>query len=472
MKKVGIVGGGVAGSTIALRLAGMGVRTVLVEQGESLVNGPPMCHLHAGGNLYRELDDAQCLALLKQSVDTARAYPFALNHRPTVIAIPLRDGGSVDSLLPRLRLLQRTYGELVHADPRNGVLGEPEDYFRLYDREALEELASRDIPDSPVSQEDWLIPVAKSVDLSKFVYPWVMVQEYGLSLFRIAASANMALGQTPFCELLTCHRLTNLTLRDNGSWDMVIQGPEGARTEQVDFVVNACGYRTGEWDNALGVHRQRLVEFKSAYLANWQEQPGSWPEVIFHGERGTPTGMAQFTPYPDGLVQLHGMTEDITLFDGGRVYSSETSAQPELPDRLARKLTLGWHDDVVQQRTRQAIVHMAELVPGFASAKPGGKPLFGAQQVPGNDITLRASDISFAGKNYVRAEIIKASSAIVCAEKIARHLVESGWDMAFPEGLEGPELSLIGALDEGDIEFTACKLAVERGYPASLAKSY
>ncbi len=29
-----------------------------------------------------------------------------------------------------------------------------------------------------------------------------------------------------------------------------------------------------------------------------------WPEVIFHGERGTPNGMAQLTPYPDGFFQL------------------------------------------------------------------------------------------------------------------------------------------------------------------------
>ena len=52
-KSVGIIGGGVAGSTIALHLSKKGVNTILFESGPSLVNGPPMCHLHAGGNLYR-----------------------------------------------------------------------------------------------------------------------------------------------------------------------------------------------------------------------------------------------------------------------------------------------------------------------------------------------------------------------------------------------------------------------------------
>lgn len=50
---VGIIGGGVAGSTIAIKLSQLGIKTVLFEAGPSLINGPPMCHLHAGGALYR-----------------------------------------------------------------------------------------------------------------------------------------------------------------------------------------------------------------------------------------------------------------------------------------------------------------------------------------------------------------------------------------------------------------------------------
>jgi flavin-dependent dehydrogenase len=50
---VGIIGGGIAGSTIALNLAKNGIKSVLIDESSSLVNGPPMCHLHAGGALYR-----------------------------------------------------------------------------------------------------------------------------------------------------------------------------------------------------------------------------------------------------------------------------------------------------------------------------------------------------------------------------------------------------------------------------------
>ncbi|MFQ3313641.1 MAG: flavin-dependent dehydrogenase, partial [Colwellia sp.] len=123
--KIAIIGGGVAGSTIALRFAELGLDTTLIEKGPSLVNGPPICHLHAGGNLYREICDEQCLTLLKQSIDTVKVYPHSINIRPTIIALPKTDKGQPTDLLPRLEKLRAKYSELVMQDIRNKVLGEP-----------------------------------------------------------------------------------------------------------------------------------------------------------------------------------------------------------------------------------------------------------------------------------------------------------------------------------------------------------
>ncbi|GDY27122.1 hypothetical protein AHAT_30120 [Agarivorans sp. Toyoura001] len=68
--QVAVVGGGIAGSAAALKLAELGAKVSLFEAGHSLVNGPQACHLHAGGNLYREISDEQCLKLLEQSIHT------------------------------------------------------------------------------------------------------------------------------------------------------------------------------------------------------------------------------------------------------------------------------------------------------------------------------------------------------------------------------------------------------------------
>ncbi|MEF1174570.1 FAD-dependent oxidoreductase, partial [Vibrio sinaloensis] len=123
---VAVIGGGIAGATAALHLSELGIKVTLIEKKPGLVYGPPICHLHAGGNLYREISTQQCLELLKQSVDTARLYPHTINNRPTIIAVPYADGGTPEELYERLLFIQKAYQELVNEDERNKVLGEPE----------------------------------------------------------------------------------------------------------------------------------------------------------------------------------------------------------------------------------------------------------------------------------------------------------------------------------------------------------
>ena len=134
--RIGIIGGGVGGATIALKLSEQGADVVLFEKETSLVNGPPMCHLHAGGNLYREISDQQCIDLLKQSINTARLYRDAIDYRPTVVAVPVDDNGQPEDVIARLNILQKEYKQLIADDPLNQVLGPADEYFTLYDRQA------------------------------------------------------------------------------------------------------------------------------------------------------------------------------------------------------------------------------------------------------------------------------------------------------------------------------------------------
>ncbi|MEZ8741730.1 FAD-dependent oxidoreductase [Photobacterium swingsii] len=477
LTKVGIVGGGVAGSTIALRLAEIGVDVVLFEEGASLVNGPPICHLHAGGNLYREISDQQCLDLLKQSIDTLRVFPHTANIRPTVIAVPTRDNGEPDALIPRLELLQQTYQNLVESDENNKVLGEPNDYFKLYDQATLTKLATKALPTTPATLDDWMIPVAKNLNLDEFKYPIVLVQEYGLSVFRIAATASLALSKLNTCQVLTGAKVNHLEQNDSTQqWDIHFQQFNTelqdwvTDCEQVDYLINACGYRTGTIDNMAQLPRERMVEFKAAYVTHWKNSQGIWPEVIFHGERGTPNGMAQLTPYPDGYFQLHGMTEDITLFSKGLVHSTATNAQPELSAPFIKKLTQAWQENEVTLRSTRAIHHMSQFVPEFSTATVGGLPLFGAQQIPGQDATLRAADISFDGMNYARTEIVKASSALSAANAVVEKLQSLGLITASISGSLEADFPVTLSLTLSQVEHFAEQLAEQRNYPSALAR--
>lgn len=459
-KRVAIIGGGVAGSTVALYLAQKGLNVSLFEKNANLVSGPPICHLHAGGNLYRELSQQQCTDLLHQSIEFVNFFPSTINKRPTVIAVPKHDSGSPQALLPRLEHLRESYHALVARDAKNAVLGNPEDYFHGFDYHQLKELAKRQAPKKPESIEDWLIPFAKHTDLEKLKYPVYVVQEYGLSLFRVAASVELAAQQLDNLTIYTGQPVKSVNRRVNG-FTLALSGE---RTQDFDYVINACGFRTGTIDDQLHFSRQRMVEFKAAYVTKWTaHQTEKWPEVIFHGQRGTPQGMAQLTPYPNGFFQLHGMTNEITLFNQGLVRSSADSAQPRLPTKLANKIDKGWSVEVQTQRSNRAIEHLSQYIPTFCSAEPAGTPLYGAQQIPGDDPSLRAADVSFEGENYARLEIVKASSALLAAKNI-----NHAW---FGLDGEGDGNDSWGQSAES-IEKRARQIALERGYPEALAIAY
>lgn len=463
--KVAIIGGGIAGSTAALGLASHQLDTVLIEAGPSLVNGPPICHLHAGGNLYREIDDEQCLTLLRQSIDTLKLYPQCADYRPTLIAIPKRDPGTFEQLLPRLELLKSHYQTLVNESEDNRMIGDPANYYHVFEQADVETLLELPNPAVAKTPRDWLIPVVKKLDITQIKFPLILVEEYGLNVFRLAASATLASEQLSHCQVMTNTRVQAITRIDN-QWQLTVNNNGDVSTINVDYLVNACGFKSGSIDDLIGCHEQRLVEFKAAYVTRWNEVEGHWPEVIFYGQRGTPNGMAQLTPYPNGYFQIHGMTKDITLFDDGLVSNDSDSSQPELPQGLASKIAQHqWPAEVANARTQKSIDFMAHFIPAFDSAQIGGIPLYGAQQIPGKDPDLRAADVDFSTPFYARSEIVKASSAIDATALIYNDICEKFSLELAPFSMPAINNTLI----ETDVAAKAVQLASERKYPTYLA---
>ncbi len=480
---VGIIGGGIGGATIALRLSELGVNVVLLEKETSLINGPPMCHLHAGGNLYREISDQQCIELLKQSISTARLYRDAIDYRPTIVAVPLQDNGQPSDVIKRLKVLQQEYAKLIAFDPQNQVLGSASQYFTLYERQDIEKLAQLATPKNPKTSDEWMISFAQNADLNQLKFPLILVQEFGISVFRLAAIASLTLEKSDSCRLLTSSYVTSV-IQDKTSKKWVVEAKcsEKNETFEVDYLINACGFQTGTIDNMIGLLPKRMVEFKAAYVSYWPSEQNNWPEIIFYGERGTKNGMTQLTPYPNGYFQIHAMTPEVTLFEDGLVSSELESAQPQLDKKYLAKVNNQWDPQVVKTRTAKAIDKVTGFIPSFGNATLGGPPMFGAQQIPGADATLRVANVSFEYDNYARCEIVKASSALPAANTIINNLVEHGMlfnnstsdsnpsdDNTSDTHTSQTRVSITYSLTELEISQRAEQLALERNFPKDLA---
>ena len=469
--KIAIVGGGVAGASAALYFGQLGLEVTLFEKESSLVSGPPFCHLHAGGNLYPDISDEQCLTLLKQSIDFLRFYPFIVDYRPTVIALPLTCGATPTDLLPRLELLKGRYEALIHKDMENKVLGESSEYYRCYEKEEIEALKLKESVEVPSTSDEWMITVAKNIDLSKVQFPLIMVQEYGLNLFRLASGTMLALQELSSVKLKTSTIVSNIqeTVKEQTyTWNVTYITNDETNTESFDYLINAAGFRTGKIDDMLGVECECMVEFKAAYVSKWEESEGTlFPEIIFHGKRGTPEGMGQFTPYPHGYFQLHGMTTDITLYDDGLVANTALSCQPKLGQDFIAKIEKSWTNEEIRQRTQSAIDHLAKFIPHFSEASVASKPLFGAQQIPGDDPTLRVAEVSFPTERYARCEIVKVSSVMDMIDAITKELIELGYVEQSMQGKR--DFRYLNSLHELEVSMLAEMLCAERQYPPELA---
>lgn len=465
---VGVIGGGVSGAVTALQLADLGIENVFFEQKDSLVNGPPFCHLHAGGNLYPDISDEQCRKLMKQSIDMAKLFPQSIDERPTFISIPKTEKYEVETIERRLKMLVSYYKELVKEDPTNEILGAPDDYYKIYTSEHLESLSEQPTVAFPTTPDEWMGNAIKLIDHKQLKMPVILVQEYGWNLFRLGAQAQLALQKSDKCDLHLGTKIEGFKdvseQKLGHNWEIYSQG----EVFKVNYLVNSCGFKTGELDQSLDLKVERLIEFKASYVSKWDSVSGLIPELIFHGERGTPNGMAQLTPYYGDYYQIHGMTKDITLFDKGLVKSEKSNAQPEFQESITQKLTKGWSVDETKIRTEKAIDFVAKFVPSFKSATVGGPPLFGAQQIPGDDPDLRVGEVRFPYKSYARSEIVKASSALV----VANQIISKIYDQKIISTLDG-ELNhnnLLESITESEIDVLAAELAVKRGYPEALSR--
>lgn len=465
---VAIIGGGVSGSVTALQLAQYGIDNILFEKQEDIVNGPPFCHLHAGGNLYPDISIEQCKLLMRQSIEMARLFPKTIDKRPTFISIPKGEKFEPQFVEERLKILAQYYRELVEQDPANEVLGSPDGYYSVYQEEELLSLAQIPYVKRPTTHNQWISNAIKLIDYKQLKTPVFIIQEFGWNLFRLAAHAQLAINKSNYCKLQLNSEIVDIkdvSNQDMGyNWQLFTKD----KVYKANYLVNSTGFNSSTLDNSLKIKTERMVEFKAAYVAKWQQIPGLIPELIFHGERATPHGMAQVTPYCNNYYQIHGMTKEITLFQDGLIQSNANQISPEFNSSIKRKLNREWERAEVISRTENSIKFATKFIPSFNTATVGGPPLYGAQQIPGDNLSLRVGDVSFPHKFYARSEIVKASSALSAANHIIENIQQQKIIQPINSFSKGN--STLESITKQEIDTLAAQLTTKRGYPQAMSR--
>lgn len=308
--EIGIIGAGVGGSVASIRLASqlrkvandMGrlpVRVTLIEQNKDICEGPPWCHLHAGGMLYTGMKDYEARSILHHSCMFARMFnstnvpggtrPSAIQHRPTVVSIRqdvTGPGLTGDELVRKCQKVQGWYKDWVKeygCDP----LGPPDQYFSYIDYETLvrlkesadeeeggttlqsfhddmsllsftEPVDSTIAPGTSSHIHPCHLPYLKTfakwiVDPNLVKYPVVCVQEEGidLNIARLQLKEWMEIHDIQ----LRCNTLVSNIERDSKSWivhvkpttvshSQINQVEETLPVEETlafDFIVNSAG---------------------------------------------------------------------------------------------------------------------------------------------------------------------------------------------------------------------------------------
>ena len=186
-RRIAIIGGGISGITSALKFAKDKNNVVhIFEKRSCILNGPPYCHLHAGGILYPEisLNDAQ--SLLEDSILFANRFPDCLNYRPTIVAYKSESTYSPSKLLFKCKVNKISY-QYNKLHP----FGKVENFYAIYNREDIMYYKQNGkLPESNDIFRNFHDPYVEHFcklleDIDSIKYPFVSVCEPGINQEKV-----------------------------------------------------------------------------------------------------------------------------------------------------------------------------------------------------------------------------------------------------------------------------------------------
>lgn len=422
-KKIIIIGGGISGCLSALELSKKdNVEIELYERNHKILSGTPFCHLHSGGMLYPDLKLSECKDLLYHSLLFASYFENCLINRPTIIAY--RKNCSYDSKFLKIKCKEmQYYYELWIVKNKQMPLGQSNTYYAEYTKYDMLMFKKNKLYNTNTPYHDKYVRTFCELlnNIDDIQYPFVSVKEFGISMEKIYKEIYNRLENTHNVKIYTnteIQKITNTNI--NNKWNVYIS----SNVYFADYLINAAGYNIGEI--SLNKNGFYYVELKSSWLIK-NENLIEIPEIAIIGERGTSNGMIQLTPMEEKyMYQIHCMTQDSTLFEGGcvKIYNKDKSnIYSYFPKKLKTIIkTNTISNDEIKIRTSNAINNVSHFFPMFNKSKIQNNPLWGIQRIVGKSTNTRTNDYLIQN-NYIEIQIIKAISSVYSIQKLSHEII-------------------------------------------------
>jgi len=449
--------------------------------------GPPYCHLHAGGFLYvLRIPVDEAISLLHDSLEFARRFPDCIIFRPTFVALRAGLEAGPARLAERASLVEQEYQRILKRTAKGAQLfgsaavDNPQQICRVYSEDEARDVCAshaNSLACGRLCLDCFLVNALAHIEWSRLQWPVVMAWEPGVSFVRVGATLETHLSLRSNVHVRKETEVINVAcLADHSSelsqlaslrrpyrWGvrMRCEGPEEKEEveEQFDVVINCAGSDAASIDllaRPARVNEDYFREIKACFVLSMSHSSSDIvtnisstshatsfpstsmgksigmevPEIVLLGDRGEgELPMLQITPWGDGILLVHAMSSDATLFangcKAGVLSACGNQALDEFESEEACSVAkVGWDEAKAAARTLKARDLAAECVPSVAHASVAGAPLWGVQLIPSASADQRVASLSFPLDDargfggYARVSIVKGISAVGAARRV------------------------------------------------------
>lgn len=390
-KKVAIVGGGIGGVFTAIQLAKrQNTKVDVYEKNNGILQGPPYCHLHAGGFLYPEISTIDSQALFCHAAMFAEYFSEAIVRRPCIIAYNKHSNYNTFDLLHKCKVIKYLYN-CWHGLHGSTPFGPIDNFYCAYYKDDViyyKENGCMPSNDNPANKfhDQYASAFFELLDdIDSIKYPFVSVCEF---IIDQAAVESQLVNEFNKCDI---------TLHKNTFVQNILQQLQS----HYDVIIDCTGRgSTSESPSESPI----LAEYKSSWLVKCP-RGANFPEIAIVGERGTYNGTLQITPIGTHTCQVHYMSHTSTII---KEYTHGDEILPVSNKNLRIRA------NIAIDKVKRFSKYFCDIFEIHSTRNTGG-----IQRVVGNSAENRVSSVYLSEKGVIHMKLVKAMSVVYLSKCIA-----------------------------------------------------